>query len=383
MNAMFNNVFNGVTVLITGHTGFKGSWLCIWLEKLGAKVVGYSIDIPTTPSNFDLSNLNKHVIDIRGDTRDLPKLQSVIEEHKPKIIFHLAAQAIVLKAYDSPKETFDTNAGGTVNVLEAVRKTNCVEIVVSITSDKVYHNNEWNWGYRETDLLGDKDPYAASKAMAELAIESYRRSYFAEGSLGSKRVALSSTRAGNVIGGGDFADYRLVPDSMKALILGEPIKIRNPANVRPWQLVLEPLSGYLWLAAKMLGNPNGEYNKAWNFGPLNTKGVTAGEVTDTLVELWGEGSWVNTGTNQAEKEAGLLMLDWSLANRELGWRPVYTDRETLSEVVSWHKEYARQNTSSSSTLDMFETCSKQIDKYSERAKELKIPWAFTDTNKAM
>jgi len=378
MNTEFNGIYNGITVLVTGHTGFKGSWLTIWLQKLGAKVIGFSLPEPVSiPSNFELNCLSEKMIDIRGDVRDLDAVKNVINTYKPKIVFHLAAQPIVLKAYDDPKYTLETNSMGTANVLEAVRYCDSVEVVVCITSDKAYKNNEWVWGYRETDTLGDTDPYSASKAMAELVIACYRTSYFSGQRMGNRMVEVCSTRAGNVVGGGDFADFRLIPDSMKALLVGKPIEIRNPNNVRPWQLVLEPLSGYLWLGAKMLQEKGQKYASAWNFGPLTT-GVTAGKVSDMLIKLWGKGSWVNVGTNVAKHEPNLLMLDWSKAKHEIGWRPIYTIEETLMDIIEWFRDYASRNVAYG-RVDMYQTCSNQIDKYTNKAKEQGLEWALNNS----
>ena len=267
MKNLFGKSYDGLTVLVTGHTGFKGSWLTAWLLELGANVVGYSLEEPPTqPSNFEVMGLSRLINDVRGDIRDFPALQNAIVEYRPDVIFHLAAQPIVLHSMTKPKLTMDTNAGGTVNVLEAMRTTTSARALVSITTDKVYENKEWLWGYRETDRLGGHDPYSASKGMAELAIASYRDSFFPPNKYEEHGVAVASVRAGNVIGGGDFADFRLVPDCMRALMAGEPIGIRNPLSVRPWQHVLEPLSGYLWLGAKLLqGGP--DLAGAWNFGP--------------------------------------------------------------------------------------------------------------------
>ncbi|MEZ4515518.1 MAG: CDP-glucose 4,6-dehydratase [Chloroflexota bacterium] len=268
----FANAYDGLTVLVTGHTGFKGSWLVTWLLNLGATVVGYSLpDPPTEPSNFIVSNLSEKVIDVRGDIRDFETLQATVAQYRPTLIFHMAAQPIVLRSVELPKLTIDTNAGGTVNILEAIRTTDSVRALVSITTDKVYENQEWIWGYRESDQLGGHDPYSASKAMAELAIAAYRSTYFPPEDYAEHGVAIASVRAGNVIGGGDFADFRLVPDCMKALMDGRPIGVRNPLSVRPWQHVLEPLSGYLWLGIKLLQD-GPAFAEAWNFGPLEQKG---------------------------------------------------------------------------------------------------------------
>ena len=374
MSNILEKTYNGKKVLVTGHTGFKGSWLAIWLTKLGADVVGFSLEnLPTDPCNFELTNLKNKITDVRGDIRKLEQLQNVIDEHKPEIVFHLAAQPILIRSYENPKETFDTNSGGTVNVLEAIKNSDSVKALVSITTDKVYKNNEWEWGYRETDKLGDSDPYAASKAMAELAIQSYRESFMGNEKSKCRQVAISSTRAGNVIGGGDFADYRLIPDCVKAMMEGKPIELRNPAGVRPWMLVLEPLSGYLMLGAMLLGNDSKKYTQGWNFGPLDRGGLTAGEVADTMVKLWGKGEWIDTGKDEAKKESNLLMLDWSKAQRHLGWEPLYNGTEALEVLVDWYKDYAKQE-EAGDKIDMYDTCVRQIEKYTEVGEKKGLKW---------
>ena len=365
----FGGAYNGVRVLVTGHTGFKGSWLITWLLELGAKVTGYSLaQPPTVPSNFVASGLAEHIVDLRGDIRDYDRLREAIDAHKPEIIFHLAAQPIVLRSVELPKLTIDTNAGGTVNVLEAIRATGHTRALVSITTDKVYENQEWLWGYRETDQLGGHDPYSASKAMAELAIAAYRSTYFPPEHYGkAHRVAVASTRAGNVIGGGDFADYRLVPDCMKALMDGQPIGVRNPLSVRPWQHVLEPLSGYLWLGARLLRD-GPAFGEAWNFGPLEAKGVPAQALAEKLVELWGSGSWVHTRPGYAEVETGQLRLSWDKAAHRLNWRPVYTWVDALREITGWFKAFETGD-------DMLGVTRRHILEYTERAHALGLDWA--------
>ena len=365
----FGGAYSGARVLVTGHTGFKGSWLITWLLELGAKVTGYSLaQPPTVPSNFVASGLAEHIIDLRGDIRDYDRLREAIDTHKPEIIFHLAAQPIVLRSVELPKLTIDTNAGGTVNVLEAIRATRHTRALVSITTDKVYENQEWLWGYRETDQLGGHDPYSASKAMAELAIAAYRSTYFPPEHYGeAHRVAVASTRAGNVIGGGDFADYRLVPDCMKALMDGQPIGVRNPLSVRPWQHVLEPLSGYLWLGARLLRD-GPAFGEAWNFGPLEAKGVPAQALAEKLVELWGSGSWVHTRPGYAEVETGQLRLSWDKAAHRLNWRPVYTWVDALREITGWFKAFETGD-------DMLGVTRRHILEYTERAHALGLDWA--------
>lgn len=368
MESLFDGVFNGRTVLVTGHTGFKGSWLALWLKEMGATVIGYSLpEPPTQPSNFTVSRIGEHVVDLRGDIRDYTQLSEVIEQYQPSLIFHLAAQPIVLRSVAEPRLTLETNALGTVNVLEAIRNTDSVRALVSITTDKVYHNEEWLWGYRETDRLGGHDPYSASKAMAELAIASYRDTYFAPQRYDEHGVAMASVRAGNVIGGGDFAAFRLVPDCMRALIDGRSIGIRNPLSVRPWQLVLEPLSGYLWLAVKLLQD-GPDYAEAWNYGPLEVNGIPAQQIAEKLIDLWGSGSWEHTDPGYAKVETGYLRLSWEKAARRLGWRPVYTWEEALAEITDWFKAFGRQE-------DMYDVGKAHVAAYAERARALGLPWA--------
>ena len=371
MKNLFGKSYDGLTVLVTGHTGFKGSWLTAWLLELGADVVGYSLDeLPTEPSLFEVMDLSHHINDVRGDIRDFPTLQKVTAEYQPDVIFHLAAQPIVLHSITDPKLTMDTNTGGTVNILEAMRITASARALVAITTDKVYQNKEWLWGYRETDRLGGHDPYSASKGMAELAIASYRDSFFPPNKYEEHGVALASVRAGNVIGGGDFADFRLVPDCMRALMAGEPIAIRNPLSIRPWQHVLEPLSGYLWLGAKLLqGSP--DMAEAWNFGPKEQRGIPAQQLADKLVDLWGDGSWEHTEPGFAKIETGQLRLSWEKAAERLQWHPVYTWEEALGEIVAWFKAF---QLSQSTNMNMYELARDHIITYVRQAGKQGLPW---------
>ena len=371
MKDLFANAFEGQTVLVTGHTGFKGSWLSTWLVELGANVVGFSLDEPPTdPSNYLVSCLGEHITDIRGDVRDVAALQDVIADHRPTIVFHLAAQPIVFRSLAEPKLTFDTNAMGTVNLLEAVRQTNSVKSIVCVTTDKVYANQEWVWGYRESDPLGDYDPYSASKAMAELAVASYRESYFAKKNYDTHGVAIATVRAGNVIGGGDFADYRLVPDCMRALMAGEPIKIRNPWSVRPWVHVLEPISGYMWVAVKLL-KEGAAYSEPWNFGPLEQKGVTAGDLAERLIALWGSGSWIHTNPELEKSETGHLRLSWDKAATRLDWRPAYNWEKALEEIVGWYKIF---QASANAPADMYAANRTHIQTYVDHARAANVGW---------
>ncbi len=368
----FTGAYKDLTVLVTGHTGFKGSWLSTWLVELGANVVGFSLEeLPTDPSNFVISDLAERMTDVRGDICDYAALHETVTRYSPSVIFHLAAQPIVLHSISQPKLTVDTNAGGTVNVLEVMRQVGNVRALVSITTDKVYENMEWLWGYRESDRLGGHDPYSASKAMAELAIAAYRHSFFSPELYNNHGVAVASARAGNVIGGGDFADFRLIPDCMKALMSGEPIGIRNPLSVRPWQHVLEPLSGYLWLGAKLLGS-GPEFSEAWNFGPWEKRGIPAKELAERLVELWQSGSWIHTDPGYAKVETGQLRLSWEKAAARLSWQPVYTWEEALAEIVDWFKAYQRSLTE---PVDMYAVARQHIEEYVQQARDRGLVWA--------
>jgi CDP-glucose 4,6-dehydratase len=381
---VFGGVFQGLRVLITGHTGFKGSWLSIWLKELGANVLGFSRGVPTDPSNFQLCQLERRITHGDGDIRDPDRVLEIIRKYQPEVVIHMAAQPLVLAAYQKPKETFDTNVLGTVNVLEAIRQTKSVKAFIGVTTDKVYKDQKWIWGYRENDLLGGYDPYSASKAMAELAIQSYQSSWPERG-FSDHPVALASARAGNVIGGGDLAQFRLVPDCMQALKAGTPVEVRSPKSVRPWQLVMEPLSGYLWLAAHLLGEANkrlaGEklraedtFSGAWNFGPLEHEAINCETIARKAVELWGSGRYVLSQNPSQGHETSVLRVNWDKAANRLAWRPTYTWEDALSETVDWWKEYQRQE-QAGGAVDMYDVCVKHIEQYVSRARELGIPWA--------
>jgi CDP-glucose 4,6-dehydratase len=364
----FADVYTGLPVLVTGHTGFKGAWLSIWLKEMGAEVVGFSLpELPTTPSNFNVCRLGEQVTGIQGDVRDYEALSRTIGTHRPHLIFHLAAQPLVLTAYQQPKMTLDTNVGGTVNVLEAVRHSPGVAAVVCVTTDKVYEDREWLWGYRENDRLGGRDPYSASKAMAELAIAAYRQSYFQQ-----EGPAVASARAGNVIGGGDFAADRLLPDTMRALLAGQAVPVRNPAYVRPWQHVLESLSGYLWLGARLLREGRA-FAGAWNFAPRDQQAVTARQVVEKALALWGEGSWEQPAEAQVEKETTLLRLSWEKAANRLGWWALYNWEEAVTATVDWFRIY--QQWLSGEGPSMYDVCVQQIAAYTGRARASGLAWA--------
>lgn len=343
MGPIFENVFRGLTVLVTGDTGFKGSWLATWLLNLGADVIGYSRPPKTAQDNFVLCGLNDKITHIDGDVRNYERVQTVLSEYQPTIVFHLAAQALVLPSYEEPLYTYGTNIIGTANVLEAVRHEPSVETVVNITSDKCYENKEWVHSYRETDPLGGKDPYSASKAASELITQSYTRSFFDS----DDTAAVASARAGNVLGGGDWAENRIFPDCVRALTRDTAIIIRHPDAVRPWQHVLEPLSGYLTLAA-LLSTDGVKYSGAWNFGPLTKNMVTVKQLVEEVIKQWGQGRYAVVNSPDDNKEAGLLSLDISKAVNRLGWQPVLDLVQTVQFTI---EEYKTQNLSAEERFD--------------------------------
>ncbi len=352
---MFNNVFKDKAVLVTGHTGFKGSWLCIWLKELGANVFGYALEPYTDKDNFVVTGLQHKVAHIIGDVRDFHELRKVFEKYQPEFVFHLAAQAIVRESYISPKETYDINVGGTVNVLECCRLTDSVSVIINVTSDKCYENKEWIWGYRESDPMGGHDPYSSSKGCSELITAAYRRSFFNPNDFKDHRKSLSSARAGNVIGGGDWQKDRIIPDCIRALENEKPIEIRNPNATRPWQHVLEPLSGYLLLASRMYEDPQ-KFCGAWNFGPNYDSIIPVGEVADKVGAQWGSGSWIDLSDKNAPHEAKLLSLDISKANSHLKWVPVWDTEKAIEKTVDWYKEYKEK--------DSYRICVDQIEEFS-------------------
>jgi len=359
---IFTDAFRGKTVLVTGHTGFKGGWLAIWLETLGAKVVGYSLDPPTDPSFFKAVSLERRIVDVKGDVRDLEHLVSIMAEHKPEYVFHLAAQPLVRRSYLIPIETFEVNVIGTLKVLEAVRSTPSVKACVCITSDKCYENREWIYAYRENDPLGGHDPYSASKGAAELAISSYRSSFFNSGC--GRDMSVSSVRAGNVIGGGDWAEDRIIPDCVRALTFGRSLAIRNPLAIRPWQHVLDPLSGYLLLAARMNIEPE-RFDGAWNFGPFSSNNIPVGRLVEEFIAHWGSGGWEDVSPKCATEphEASFLKLDCTKANNLLGWAPVYSISECIRETASWYKAFY------SKEINMYDFTVNQINSYMARSRK--------------
>ncbi|MBF0595046.1 MAG: CDP-glucose 4,6-dehydratase [Candidatus Omnitrophica bacterium] len=332
MNVL-RQVFKGKKVLVTGDTGFKGSWLCLWLHELGAEVLGFALPPVNSDDHFNLLGLRSMIRHVDGDIRDLAQVRRAVDDFKPEILFHLAAQAIVRVSYQDPKTTFDTNVGGTVNVLEAVRHCGSLKAIVDITSDKCYFNNEWLWGYRESDTLGGHDPYSASKAAAELVVAAYRDSFFQA----RRNIGVASARAGNVIGGGDWAKDRIIPDCIRSLKGQAPIVIRNPQSTRPWQHVLEPLSGYLTLAVRLLEDPV-KFAGAYNFGPAAGSIRTVKDVVDGVVAAWGSGSINVCPEPNAPHEAGLLHLNCDKAYQVLGWSSRWDADQTIRETVAWYKE---------------------------------------------
>lgn len=342
-------------VLLTGHTGFKGSWLSLWLQSMGSQVVGYALTPPTNPSLFQVAEVGSGMTSIIGDIRDLNQLHAVLATHRPEIVIHMAAQALVRHSYIEPVETYSTNVMGTVNLLDAVRRTSSVRAVVNVTSDKCYENREWAWGYRENEAMGGYDPYSNSKGCAELVTAAYRNSYFHPEKYAEHGVAVGSGRAGNVIGGGDWADDRLIPDILRAITEGKPVNIRNPHAVRPWQHVLEPLSGYLLLAQKLYEEGTA-YAEGWNFGPQAEDAKPVQWIVETLTRAWGDGaSWSLDGGDHPH-EAHYLKLDCSKASGKLHWHPRWHLEQALDAIIEWHR--ADQD-----GQDMRKTTIRQIDAY--------------------
>lgn len=345
--------WKGKRVLLTGHTGFKGSWLSLWLQSMGAQVVGYALAPPTKPSLFEVAQVEKDMTSIIGDIRDLEHLRRVFVEHQPEIVIHMAAQPLVRYSYIEPVETYSTNVMGTVNLLEAVRGTKSVKAVVNVTTDKCYENREWAWGYRENEAMGGYDPYSSSKGCAELVTAAYRNSYFHPDKYKEHGVAIASGRAGNVIGGGDWADDRLIPDIMRAISAGKPVNIRNPHAIRPWQHVLEPLAGYLVLAQKLY-KESATYAEGWNFGPNDEDAKPVQWIVEKLTQSWGEGaSWV-VDAGEHPHEAHYLKLDCSKAKSRLDWHPRWNLEEALVAIVEWQRAYRDGKVIKSVTLEQIQ-----------------------------
>ncbi len=364
---MFQNVYKGKKVLVTGHTGFKGTWLTFWLKKLDAEVFGYSLDIPTTPSLYDESGLHSELGFEECDVRNSKLLEEYLEKVQPDIVFHLAAQAIVRTCYDDPALAFETNVMGSVNILNAIRKSKSVKSAVMITSDKCYENVEWEYGYREDDRLGGTDPYSASKAGAEIAFSTFSRSYLKQGT----GPQIASARAGNVIGGGDWAQHRIVPDCVRSWSENKSVEIRSPHATRPWQLVLEPLSGYLQLAADLYLDSTNLHGESFNFGPRDDTNLPVSELIQMMQETWKEGEYHINAPDSAKKEAGLLKLCCDKALWRLKWQAVLSPKETIDMTTKWYLNYYKEK-----KIDIKEFTLAQIEEYENLARERKHRWAI-------
>lgn len=354
MTDLFHNFYHGKKVLVTGHTGFKGSWLSIWLHELGAEVVGLALDPTSEKDNFVLSEIGRRIKDLRGDIRDKELVKNVFQNYQPEIVFHLAAQPLVRESYSIPVETYETNLMGTIHVMEAIRITPSVKVAVMITTDKCYENAEQLWGYRENEPMGGYDPYSSSKGCAEIAISSWRRSFFNPANYQKHGKSVASVRAGNVIGGGDWAKDRIIPDCIRALEADKAIEIRSPKSIRPWQHVLEPLGGYMLLAQKMWNSPV-EYCEGWNFGPKLDSVANVWDIATQVVKYYGKGTLVDSSDPNSLHEAQLLMLDISKAYFKLGWQPRLNIEQTIQLTVDWYKQYQ--------TKAVYDLCVEQIAQY--------------------
>lgn len=358
---MLNNFFQKKRVFITGHTGFKGAWLCLWLTKMGAEVTGYALEPPTKPSLFEVCQVENLINSIHGDVRDSERLLAAMQEASPEVVIHMAAQPLVRDSYRLPVETYEINVMGTVNLLEAVRHTDSVRVVINVTTDKVYENKEWVWGYRENDPLGGYDPYSSSKACSELVTAAYRNSYFNPERYHEHRVAVATVRAGNVIGGGDWAVDRLVPDCMRALLAGEKIVIRNPHAIRPWQHVLEPLYGYMMLAQRLY-HEGPRFAGSWNFGPPEQDARTVDWIVQKMCEMWGGDASFTLDTGDHPHEASYLKLDCAKARAELKWTPHWPLDTALKKITQWYQAYQ-------SDEDIAAVCMRQIKEYEQAIPE--------------
>lgn len=343
------NFYKGKHVFITGHTGFKGSWLCRILLNAGAIITGYSVDIPTNPSLFEIADIKDNITSIKGDIRNLSNLKKAFDSAKPEIVFHLAAQPLVIESYNNPVYTYETNVIGTVNILECVRQSTSVKSFLNITTDKVYKNNEWEYGYTENDILNGFDPYSNSKSCSELVTDSYKKSFFED-----NHVRISTARAGNVIGGGDFADNRIIPDCIRAAIKEEDIIVRNPNSIRPYQHVLEPLFAYLLIAEKQYNDD--KYSGNYNIGPNDSDCITTGTLATIFCNKWGEGIKWKTKAINGPHEANFLKLDCSKMKSTFGWKPTWNVEKAIEKSVEFAKEYKKE-------ADIVDCMNKQILKF--------------------
>ena len=365
----FYNVFKNKTVFVTGHTGFQGSWLSLWLNILGAKVIGYSLEPPTKPSLFEILRLEKDVTHIRGDIRNEKKLLNSIAEHKPQFIFHLAAQSLVQQSYKKPIETFQTNILGTANVLQSLFHVDSVNVCVIMTSDKCYENKTKNHIHIENDPMGGHDPYSASKGATELVTASYRSSFFSKTNPKNNHISIATARAGNVIGGGDWAKDRIIPDCVRSLTANKTIYVRDPSSIRPWQYVLEPLSGILWLAVKMFQEPH-KFSEPWNFGPKNFGNkINVKQIVELVIREWNSGKWIDVSNNDdALYESSSLILDSSKAFNLLKWRTIYSLDESIRETILWYKKYLENK------INVKEYSIQQIKNYCKKAQKMNMVW---------
>ena len=352
---MDSNFWKNKKVLLTGHTGFKGSWLSLWLQKLGVDLVGFSKSIPTKPSLFELADVEKNMTSIMGDITHIERITDVVKQHNPEIIIHMAAQSLVHKSYDQPLETFSTNIMGTINLLEAIRTSSKKCVIINVTSDKCYENQELARGYKETDMMGGLDPYSSSKGCAELITSSFRNSFFSNSDTKEFDISLASVRAGNVIGGGDWAENRIVPDIIRGIIDKKIIKIRNPNAIRPWQHVLEPLRGYLELVEKIWNNKS-EYAESWNFGPDHEDLKSVSWITDKIIDVWGSDVKVDNNNTNYKPETNLLKLDCSKAKSKIKWMPKIKLEQAIQLTVDWYKQYEQKN-------ELKEFTQNQIEEY--------------------
>ena len=356
ININLEKDFRNKTVLVTGHTGFIGTWMSLWLHMLGAKVIGYSQKPPTNPSMFETIKIKKNIEHVIGDINNFERLHKTIKDNKPEFVFHLAAESLVRESYEQPLKTFQTNVMGTANVLESI-KNSSVKSCVIMTSDKCYENMELGRAFKESDSMGGNDPYSASKGAAELVTAAYRHSFFK-----NNKIGIASVRSGNVIGGGDWSTDRLIPDCFRSLYQNKIISIRNPNAVRPWQFVLEPISGMLSLALHLRKNPK-QFSEPWNFGPASSKKLTVEQIVKKIIQQWGNGKYKNNFNKKDKeyRESKILMLNSKKAKKLLGWNSVYTNNESLFETIEWYKQYCGKN-------NMKEFTIKQIQKYMNNVK---------------
>ncbi|MDX2471611.1 MAG: CDP-glucose 4,6-dehydratase [SAR324 cluster bacterium] len=355
--------WSGKRVFLTGHTGFKGSWISLWLQSMGAVVTGLALDPPSSPSLFEVADVAQGMDSHIGDIRDLELIKSLMAKAKPEIVIHMAAQALVRYSYDNPVETYEVNVMGSVNILEATRQTGGVKAFVNVTSDKCYDNKEWIWGYRENEAMGGYDPYSNSKGCAELVTSSYRNSFFNPNDYATHGLALASGRAGNVIGGGDWALDRLIPDFVNSIMDGKSVVIRSPKAIRPWQHVLEPLSGYLFLAQELY-EKGVDYAEGWNFGPVDDDAKPVEWIVERMIQLWGDGASWELDKEPQPHEAHYLKLDTSKARMKLNWHPRWSLFDTLEKITTWYKAYQAGS-------DMRAFSLEQITEYQNSLKNLK------------